>query len=65
MTELLDSANECLEDRVKIPSAPLWHLGKVGVFGSQESHKLIQNTVDYLTCKAQLSLPFSDSEKTL
>jgi len=64
MTELLESANECLEYREEIPSAPLWHLGKIGVFGSQESYNLIQNTADYLTCKAQLSLSFTDTEKT-
>lgn len=57
------AGNKCLEDRDNIPGAPLWHMGKVRFFGSQESFDLIQNTVDYLACKGQSGRLFTDDEK--
>jgi hypothetical protein len=60
---LLDAGNKCLEDRENIPSAPLWHMGKVRAFHSAESFDLLQNTVDYLTCKAKSNRPFTNDEK--
>lgn len=57
------AGNACIEDRENIPGAPLWHMGKVRLFGSQESFELIQNTVDYLTCKGQSGRPFTANEK--
>lgn len=61
--KLVEKSNVCLPQRVEIPSAPLWHMGKVAAFDSKESFDLLQNTVDYLTCKGQANLPFTDDEK--
>jgi len=38
-------------------------MGKVKVFGSKESFYLLQNTVDYLTCKAKSNRAFTGDEK--
>ncbi|MET1256646.1 hypothetical protein [Aliikangiella maris] len=63
MNDLIEYGNKCLEERDNIPSAPLWHMGKVAKFESKESFDLLQNTVDYLVCKAKLRMPFTDNEK--
>jgi len=63
LNQLIEKGNLCLEEREKIPSAPLWHMGKVAIFESKESFDLLQNTVDYLTCKGKLKKPFRKSEK--
>lgn len=55
--------NQCLEDRENIPSAPLWHMGKVAAFESKESFDLLQNTIDYLTCKGKAGRQFTSNEK--
>jgi len=60
---LIEKSNKCLEDREEIPSAPLWHMGKVAVFESKDSFDLLQNTIDYLTCKAKLGKEFTENEK--
>lgn len=49
--KVIEKGNKGLEDRENIPSAPLWHMGKVAVFESKESFDLLQNTIDYLTCQ--------------
>ncbi len=61
--KLIGKSNQCLEDREEIPSAPLWHMGKVAVFESKDSFNLLQNTIDYLTCKGKLGKTFTDNEK--
>jgi len=38
-------------------------MGKVAVFESKESFDLLQNTIDYLTCKGKLGKKFSNDEK--
>lgn len=38
-------------------------MGKVAVFESKESFDLLQNTIDYLSCKARLKKPFTGNEK--
>lgn len=60
---LITQANTCLESRKNIPGAPLWHMGKVAVAESEDSFSLLQNTVNYLTCKGQLGLSFTPDEK--
>ncbi|GAB1268968.1 hypothetical protein NBRC116493_22210 [Aurantivibrio infirmus] len=60
---VIEAGNQCLEERTEIPGAPLWHMGKTARFESKESFDLLQNTVDYLTCKAQAKLPFTANEK--
>ncbi|MDR1423056.1 MAG: hypothetical protein LBI92_00355 [Azoarcus sp.] len=61
--KMLEAANKCLAKRVDIPGAPLWHMGKVYVFESDESFKLLDNTVKYLECKARAKMPFEEDEK--
>lgn len=60
---MLQKCNQIIGQREKIPGAPLWHMGKVAVFESQQSYDLLQNSVDYLTCKAQQNKPFTNDEK--
>jgi hypothetical protein len=62
-SKLLQKCNQCLSQRGDIPGAPLWHLGKVAVFESQESFNLIQNSIDYLVCKAKIQKSFTNDEK--
>ena len=64
INELSVTAKSCLEQAVKIPGAPLYHLGNIAVFKSKNSFELMQATIDYLTCKAQAKILFSDREKT-
>ncbi len=61
--KLIEKSNQCLEDREEIPNAPLWHMGKVAVLESKDSFNLLQNTIDYLTCKGKLDKVFTDNEK--
>jgi len=60
---LVKIANKCVVKRVPITSAPLWHMGQVAVNSSQESFDLLQNTIDYLTCKAKAGISFTVDEK--
>jgi len=63
LKKLIAKSNQCLESRVNIPSAPVWHMGKVAVFESRSSFRLLQNTIDYLTCKGKSNKPFNSDEK--
>ena len=47
---IIEKSNTCLDERDDIPSAPLWHMGKVAILQTKESFELLQNTIDYLTC---------------
>ncbi len=49
----IQKGNTCIEERENIPGAPLWHMGKVAVFESKDSFDLLQNTINYLTCKGK------------
>jgi len=60
---LNQKSQACLSQRVEIPGAPLWHMGITGAFGNEDSLELLQNTIDYLTCKGQIGLDFTDDEK--
>lgn len=62
-SNLVEKGSLCLDDRDDIPGAPLWHMGKIAAVDSQASFELMQNTIDYLTCKGKQGRPFSDSEK--
>ncbi len=61
--KIIEKGNKCLEDREDIPSAPLWHMGKVAVFESKKSFELLQNTIDYLSCKGKTGKQFTGNEK--
>lgn len=63
LNDLIEKANNCQEERENIPGAPLWHMGKVAVFKSKKSFDLLQNTIDYLTCKGKQGKKFSNDEK--
>lgn len=60
---LVQKSQACLALRVEIPGAPLWHMGMAAKFGKTESLQLLQNTVDYLTCKGKVGLDFTEDEK--
>ncbi len=63
LSRLIEKGNICLDKRENIPGAPLWHMGKVAVFESKDSFEFLQNTIDYLTCKAKFNKNFIDDEK--
>lgn len=63
LKSLGEKGNLCLQDRENIPSAPIWHMGKVHKFNSKESFDLLKNTIYYLECKARLNKTFSENEK--
>ncbi len=60
---LVQKSQACLAQRVEIPGAPLWHMGMAAKFGKTESLQLLQNTIDYLTCKGKAGLDFTEDEK--
>lgn len=64
LNQLSKKAQACLEQAVEVPSMPLYHMGNIAVFNSKSSFDLMQATIDYLTCKAKIKMPFSDIEKT-
>lgn len=61
--KLTQRAQQCLSKASPIPSSPLWHMGKIATFESQDSFDLLQRTIDYLTCKGQNRLAFNSDEK--
>jgi len=61
--QLSKKAQACLEQAVEVSGAPLFHMGNVAKFKSQSSFDLLQGTINYLTCKAQVQMPFSVDEK--
>ncbi len=63
LNDLIKKGNQCLENRENIPDAPLWHMGKVAILESKNSFDLLQNTIDYLSCKARLKKSFTGDEK--
>lgn len=63
LENLVEKGNLCIKDRENIPGAPLWHMGKVAVFESKPSFDLLQNTIDYLTCKGKTGKSFAEAEK--
>lgn len=62
--EISTKAHACLEQAVEIPGAPLFHMGNIAAFKSKSSFDLMQDTINYLTCKAKATIQFSDTEKT-
>ena len=58
-TALAAKAKQCLEKAAPIPGAPLWHMGKA----SADDKAIMQNAIDYLTCKAKAQMPFTEEEK--
>jgi len=61
---LSQKAQECLKQATEIPGAPLYHMGNIAIFNSKDSYDLMQATINYLTCKAQIKITFNDAEKT-
>ena len=49
--------------KVSIPSAPLWHMGKVAALESKDSLTKLQTAIDHLTAKAKLNGSFTKDEK--
>ncbi len=61
---LSKKAQACLAQAVEVPGAPLYHMGKIAVFNAKSSLDLMQASINYLTCKAQVKMIFSTAEKT-
>jgi len=57
-------AKECLAKAVPVPGWPLYNIGKVALLDSKSDFDLLQNAIDYLTCKAKVKMTFTDEEKT-
>ncbi|BBA37001.1 hypothetical protein sS8_5078 [Methylocaldum marinum] len=60
---LKKKAEACLAKKVDIPMSPLWHMGKAVKFGSDSNLKIMQEAIDYLTCKAQAKMEFNADDK--
>jgi hypothetical protein len=58
-----EKARVCLDKKVEIPGAPLWHMGRAAKFGDQKSFQYVQDALDYLTCKARAKMPFEAQDK--
>lgn len=56
-------AKACLAKAVPIPGSPLVHMA-AAAFGVKSEFDLLQNAVDYLTCKGQAKMPFTEDEKS-
>lgn len=65
VSNVIKIGNECLKEREDIPGAPLWHMGKVAIMESKNSFDLLQNTIDYLTCRGNSISPFLTKKKSL
>lgn len=63
LEQVSQKASIFLKDRENIPAAPLWSMGKAHVFNSGDSFDLLQNTIDYLVCKAKKDKIFTEDEK--
>ena len=56
-------ARACLARAAPIPGWPLLHMGAAAL-GSKSDFDLLQNAIDYLTCKAKAKMTFTDEEKS-
>jgi hypothetical protein len=55
-------AKACLAKAVPIPGWPLLNMGAAAL-GSKSDFDLLQNAIDYLSCKAKAKMTFTDEEK--
>jgi hypothetical protein len=55
-------AKTCLDKAAPIPGWTLYHMGRAAM-GSKSDFDLLQNAIDYLTCKGKAGLTFTDEEK--
>lgn len=65
---LIAKAKVCQAKAVDIPESPLYHMGRMslgigGEEGQKKSANILQDTIDYLTCKAKAKLPFNNDER--
>ena len=58
-TALAAKAKQCLAKAAPIPGAPAWHMAR----GNADDKAIMQNAIDYLTCKAEAKMPFTEDEK--
>jgi hypothetical protein len=59
----VEKAKACLAKAAPIPGWPLANMSKTALFNSKSDFDLLQNAIDYLTCKARLKMAFIDEEK--
>lgn len=46
-----------------VPSAPLWHIARAAATRSKSNFQIVQDAIDFLTCKARNAQLFDDDEK--
>ena len=56
-------AKACLQKKATIPMSPLYHIAMAAKFKKESDFKYVQDALNYLACKAQAKLPFSDDDK--
>jgi hypothetical protein len=60
---LKTKAKSCLAKKSDIPMSPLFNMANVAKRDKTSDLKLLQDAVDYLTCKAKAKLAFNSEEK--
>ncbi|MCF6283173.1 MAG: hypothetical protein L3J28_13385 [Candidatus Polarisedimenticolaceae bacterium] len=61
--KLKTKAQLCLSKRVAMPTSPLFNMVKVAKMGSLGDLEILQDAIDYLTCKAKAKLSFNADDK--
>jgi hypothetical protein len=56
----VEKTKTCLAKAAPIPGWPLVNMSKAALFNSKSDFDLLQNAIDYLTCKARLKMAFTD-----
>lgn len=60
---LKDKAKACLVKKSDIPMSPLFNMANVAKRDKTSDLKILQDAIDYLTCKAKAKLVFNSEEK--
>ena len=60
---LTKKAQVCLQKKAEVPMSPLYHMVMAAKFKKESDFKIVQDALNYLTCKAQAKLPFNRDEK--
>ena len=61
--QLTKKAKACLAKKTEIPMSPLYHMGMAAQFKKESHLKYVQDALNFLACKAQVKLPFSEDDK--
>jgi len=63
LQNLKKAAEVCLSKKADIPMSPLYNMAKAAKLESSQDLKILQEALNYLTCKAMAKLDFSADEK--